>query len=84
MRYVEAKVRQEDVESSYRFFISEALKILTKNTSGTTESAILQMNFPEYLERRKHPKEERTADEIINHIKSKLETIGGQNEHDSI
>lgn len=77
MRYVDSRVQQEELESSYRFFVSEGIKILTKNTSGGTETEILKMNFNEFIQKKKAPPETRTANEIITGIKDKLTNLGG-------
>lgn len=77
MRYVESKIQQEDIESSYRFFISEGFKILSKNTAGGNERAILEMNFMDFLSKKNQPPDTRTAEEIIENIKSRLNVLGG-------
>lgn len=85
MRYVDARLEDEDLKSSYRFFVSESLRILTKNTSNGNEAEILQINFPQYLEKRKQPEDTRTAEEIISDISNTLDMLGGKShEHDSV
>lgn len=77
MRYVEEKLKQNEYDSTYRFFISEGIKILTKNTAGGEERNIMQYSYGEWLANKKIPEEKRTAEEIKKQIKEKLNTLGG-------
>ncbi len=80
MRYVESKIEEKEVESAYRVFISEGIKILTKNTGSDRERQIMNMNFAQYMEKMKKPPETRTPEEIITGIKDKLNSLGGDTE----
>ena len=74
---MESKIQQEDIESSYRFFVSEALRMLSKNTTDGSERELFTVNFAQYLEMRNKPPETRTAKEIIENIGDKLNRLGG-------
>lgn len=80
MRYVEAKLEQGEVESAYRFFISEGIRAIAKNTAGGEECMTFNIGFMQWKESRYAPKETRTADEIISNISEKLDFLGGQND----
>lgn len=55
---------------AYRFYISEALKILTYNSAVGVNGNYINKSFNEILKPQKV--EERTPEEIIDHIKKGL------------
>ena len=55
------------------------MKVLTKNTANAAGSGeVMNMNFIEFVNRDKAPVDERTADEIIEDIGSRLDALGGK------
>ena len=61
----------------YRTFISEELKVITKNTATWEGSEVMSMNFYEFLHREDPKPETRTKEEIVEDMKSKLDALGG-------
>ena len=64
MRYVRARIDLDYREMTYRIYVTESLKRLTRLNKG----------YYEFLEEYEHPKkvETRTAEEVVDHIKQGL------------
>ncbi len=80
MRYVEAKLEQGEIDSAYRFFVTEGIRAITKNTAGGEERSTFNFSYSQWLMDRKQPEVTTTADEIISNISKKLDFLGGQND----
>ena len=64
MRYVEARYNLYNRDLAYRYYVTDALKVL----GG------LNIRFADLFK----PEETRTSDEIIGGIKNKLQKLGGE------
>ena len=76
--------KRKQEERGFRVYLTDALKTLTGNTAAPAsfvggEGLVLSMRYADTLEKQgpKEPAEERTAEEIIEHIRSKLRKKGG-------
>jgi len=73
MRYVVSRYKEYQKDMAYRFFVTDELFYLNNNVVNISGGNKLQTRFYEILH---PPKEEtRTADDIINNIKSKLKKL---------
>lgn len=70
MRYAVAKARKNAEEKAYRIYVSDTLKMIAENTARAG-GRYVTARYVDII----HPKPEetRSADEIISHIKKKLE-----------
>ena len=79
--------QKEQEDRAYRFYVTECLRHILENTAKTAkmasemlgkdvEAKYINVSFEEML----HPKpaETRTSEEIISHIKEKLQDLGGE------
>jgi len=76
MRYVEAKTAETADAEAYRFYIAEGLKVLTGNTARFAGGTELKLSLSDVLSRQKRKPDNRTAAQIIRHMKEKLGKIG--------
>jgi len=75
VRYVEARLRQEDRANAYRIYVTDALKVLTENSAGmVSHGKAMSMRFIDIF----NPPEERTGEDIIEMMKNKLRKAGGE------
>lgn len=72
---MEARIETENRAETYRIYSAEVLRALAKAWGYDAKSYIDILHPP--------PEETRTADEIIDGIKNKLQALGGE-EHESI
>lgn len=71
MRYVTAKVAKESEEVAYRFYITEALKIIGENTARVVEGGkALTVSYKDIVTPK--PVETRSAEEIKANLLKKL------------
>ena len=63
----------------YQAYVTDALQSIAENTSGSNKSVTLSARYIERIQKLGEPEDERTGDEIIADIKSKLNG-GGNNE----
>lgn len=68
--------RQE--EKQYRIYITDALKVLTENTAKMFGGATIKMRYAELIDTEPQKEETRTADEVVDSIKEKLEKLKGE------
>lgn len=70
---------------AYQTYVTECLRIITENTAkaaalmvgnGDEEIKYITVSFEDMLNPK--PRDERTAEEIISDIKTKLQKIGGE------
>lgn len=76
--------QKEQEDRAYRFYVTECLRHISENAAKTVsamlgkdaEAKYINVSFEEIL----HPKpaETRTSEEIISHIKKKLQDLGGE------
>lgn len=59
---------------AYRFFVTDELFYLNNNVVNMSGGARMQTRFYDILNPQRE-KEERTADEIIEHIKNKIRSV---------
>ena len=62
----------QNKEHIYRSYVTEALKIISENTSKFFGGGYLNIRYTDILENINKPKETRTAEEIIENIRDKL------------
>ena len=65
--------QKEQKDKAYRLYVTDALKIITENTAKLNGGTYLTGRYAEMIEPRKE--ETRTAEEIIDTIKEKLERL---------
>lgn len=70
LRYVIARINLDNREMTYRFYITEGLKIISENTAAYAGGSVLSKSYFDVLKPQK--KETRTAKEVIDHIKKGL------------
>ena len=71
---------QEQRDKAYRIYVSDAVRLISENTANFTFGGggkYMNMRLYDILYSDMNVKEERTADEIINHVKQGLEQLGG-------
>lgn len=68
--------RQE--EEQYRIYITDALKTLTENTAKMFGGATMKMRYAELIDPEPQKEETRTAEEVVDSIKEKLEKLKGE------
>ena len=70
-------LKKQDQEKAYRAYVTDALKIITENTSKYAGGSYMKARYFD-VESPKPP-ETRTPDEIIGQMKTKIARIGGGN-----
>ena len=79
MRYVLARYNREQREEAYRIYISDGLRFISENsTRSAFESGGKYLNLRYYDLIYPSAPDERTADDIINHVKQGLGRLGGE------
>lgn len=73
MRYCIAKFRKDNLDTTYRIYVTDALKIIAENTSKYAGGSYMKIRFSEIINPK--PEETRTADEIITGITDKLRKL---------
>lgn len=76
--------QKEQEDRAYRNYITECLRHISENTAKTAASMIgegadvkyISMSFEDVIHPK--PKDERTPEEIISHMKEKMKKIGGE------
>ena len=81
MRYVTTRFKTETREMAYRFYVTDALKIIAKNTASLGGGEYIKERFYDgmsgYYSNKKLKVETRNADEIKADIKQKIKLLGG-------
>lgn len=67
--------RQE--EQKYRIYITDALKAITDNTVRMYGGVSLKMRYADMIDTTPQKEETRTAEEVIDHIKEKMQKLTG-------
>lgn len=71
MRYARYKEEDDSKYRAYRIYVTDALKVVAENTAKFVGGASPKRRYADLF--MKPVQEERSADEIINSIKAKLE-----------
>lgn len=77
LQYVSARSEEETERYAYRMYVTETLRGLTNTVGGYLGGATVTMSFEEVLN---YKPETRSADEIKEHMKNKLRSLGGGGE----
>lgn len=64
---------QFNKEKSYQLYITECLRMITENTARFGGGSYMQLKYSELIEPK--PQDNRTADEIIQGIKTKVNNL---------
>ena len=75
MRYVKARIEQENLDKTYRIYVTDSLKMIAENTAIPNGGKVFSKRYAEFTE--KKPEETRSSDEIIDSIQGKLQRLGG-------
>lgn len=75
MRYVKAKAEQKAMETAYRIYVTDGIKMMTENTAKFAGGGYLGKRFCDAT--KKTSVETRTSDEIISSIRYKIQSLGG-------
>jgi hypothetical protein len=73
MRYVLARVEENQEAKAYRFYITDALMVISQNTGRIIGGSELTKSFRSILEG--STKDERSSEEIINDITTRLRAL---------
>ena len=78
MRYVLARFEQEQREEAYRIYISDGIRFISENTTHPAfDGGGKYLNLRYYDLIYPSAPDERTAEDIIDHIKQGLGRLGG-------
>ena len=64
MRYVLARIEENNRDEAYRLFVTESLRL-------APEHKALTISYPEFMDRLKNPPKEEKAEDIINDVMQK-------------
>jgi hypothetical protein len=80
MRYVKAKLEMHAQEITYRMYLSEGIRAIAENTfiGNGGQGSYYSASLSDVLERRNEKVDNRTGEEIIDHMKRRLSAIGGE------
>lgn len=70
MRYVLARVNQNQRDEAYRICVTDSLRILTENTAAIVGGKEFRFRYADLVFKKQE--ETRTADEVIDHIRQGL------------
>ena len=68
-----AYFKKEQHEKAYKFYVTDALRLITENTAKANGGRYLQARYVEYVEPIKE--ETRTAEEVITSLKEKMRRL---------
>lgn len=71
---ISAFLQRQD-EKSYKAYVTDALKAIAENTSRSAGGTVMVKRFVDVIDRSK-PQEDRSAEEIIDHVKNALSMLG--------
>lgn len=63
---------------TYKFYITEALKVVVEDIAQITGGVTLKSSFADVLSGNIPPEDNRTSDEIIGHMKTGLSKLGAE------
>lgn len=73
MAVLPALLKQEAEDYSYRVYMTDAARLISENTAKYAGGSYQKIRWVDIVNPR--PEETRTADEIIEHMKQKLEEV---------
>lgn len=73
MRYVESRVRKEQLDKAYRIYVTDSLKFISENTAKYAGGNSYSKRYIDLTT--KQPEETRTREEIIGSIRDKLQKM---------
>lgn len=73
MRYCVSRYRKDNLDTTYRIYVTDALKLIAENTSKYAGGGYLKIRFADIINPK--PEETRTAGEIITSITDKLRKL---------
>ncbi|MDE7398968.1 MAG: hypothetical protein K2N06_05505 [Oscillospiraceae bacterium] len=73
MRYCIARFQKNNLDMTYRVYVTDALKLIAENTSKYAGGSYMKIRFTDIINPK--PEETRTADEIITSITDKLRKL---------
>lgn len=79
IRYAVEKWKKSENDNIYRIYVTDCLKLIAENTAKFSNGGIIQTRYYDILNPAQDNATNETADEIINRMKSKLESIRGEN-----
>jgi hypothetical protein len=71
-----AVLKREAHADAYRVYVTDALKVICENTARYAGGSCIEMRYIDLINPK--PEDTRTGEEVIEHMKSKLRTIGGE------
>lgn len=74
MRYVVARYNEYVRETTYRICVSDSLRIISENSAMSVGGKYFTARYYDLVKPKKQ-EEERTAEDVINHIKQGLERL---------
>lgn len=73
MWYCLSRYRKDNLDTAYRVYVTDALKVIAENTSRFNGGSYMNARFTDIINPK--PEETRTADEIITGITDKLRKL---------
>lgn len=70
MRYVMARFEVEQREQAYRIYVTDALRAISESAAKLGGGSYIQVRYADMFDRK--PRDERTHDEIVEHIRGCL------------
>lgn len=71
-----AVLKRDEHAEAYRVYVTDALKIICENTARYVGGSCIEMRYIDLINPK--PEDTRTGDDVIEHMKLKLRTIGGE------
>lgn len=71
-----AILKRDEHAEAYRVYVTDALKIICENTARYAGGSCIEMRYIDLINPK--PEDTRTGDDVIEHMKLKLRTIGGE------
>jgi hypothetical protein len=71
-----AVLKRDEHAEAYRVYVTDALKIICENTARYAGGSCIEMRYIDLINPK--PEDTRTGDDVIEHMKLKLRTIGGE------
>lgn len=71
---------QQSREEAYQVYCTDALKAVVRNTANLAGGETMRMRFADIISSK--PVDNRSSDEIIDDLKSKISMLGGEDENE--
>ncbi len=75
MRYVISKIAEHNQAVTYRFYVTDALKVIVENVHKIGGGSILKVRYSDLITHKEEKDDDRTAEDIITHIKTGLKKL---------